>query len=336
MWIDNARVLAVFAVVVCHIAPGLAAASGQSVSRDWWIGNSYQSLIRWCVPVFVMISGMLLLDPGKAESVLVFYRKRASRILIPLLFWTGFFLLWISKGAILRGDPISLSDLAQRVITGRPFYHMWFLYMILGLYLLAPFLRIVIRQSSQSELAFLVGVLFAACMASFAFDGQRFSHDRLFVDRVPLYLPYFLAGCLIRTSRWQPNKLVVLAVFSASVIFTGAGSYLLAKAGRWDWASYLHGNLSVTVVPMSISMMFLLKELPLPLVKANVSKSLGSCTLGIYLVHPLCIDVLGLLGISATLYNPIVFVPILTIVVFSLSLAIVQGICLLPYVRRIV
>jgi surface polysaccharide O-acyltransferase-like enzyme len=336
VWIDNARVLAVFAVVVCHIAPGLAVASGQSLRSDGWIGNIYESLVRWCVPVFVMISGMLLLDPGKTEPVLVFYRKRASRILIPLLFWTAFFLVWISKGAILKGDHISLSDLAQRVVTGRPFYHMWFLYMVLGLYLFAPFLRMVIRQSSQGALVFLVAVLFAVCIVSFAFDGQRYSHDRFFMDRFPLYLPYFLAGYLIRTSRWQPDKLAVLAVFSASVIFTGAGSYLLAKAGWWDWASYLHGNLSVTVVPMSISMMFLLKELPLPLVKPSVSKRLGSSTLGIYLVHPLCIDVLGLLGVSATLYNPILFVPILTIVVFSVSLVIVQGICLLPYVRRIV
>src|SRR3712207_2098915 len=91
LWVDNLRIVAAFAVVVIHVSSGVMDEQATG-STNWWIGNLYNSMMRWCVPAFVMVSGLLLLDPSKNESIRLFYRKRTRRVLVPLLFWTMFFL----------------------------------------------------------------------------------------------------------------------------------------------------------------------------------------------------------------------------------------------------
>ena len=77
VWLDNARIVAIFAVVLLHAAAGIV--NGTVIGSEyWWFGNICDSSVRWCVPVLVMISGALLLDPNKDEDTLTLYKKRAS------------------------------------------------------------------------------------------------------------------------------------------------------------------------------------------------------------------------------------------------------------------
>ncbi|WP_415186318.1 acyltransferase family protein [Shimwellia blattae] len=84
------RILSIFAVIVLHQASAFSLY--ENTSLEWWVVDFYNSFARWCVPVFIMLSGYLLLH--KEEGFYVFYRKRLSRILIPLIFWSFFYLLW--------------------------------------------------------------------------------------------------------------------------------------------------------------------------------------------------------------------------------------------------
>ena len=81
IWLDNSRIIAIFSVVFLHTAASVVL--GNSIGTEyWWIANLYDSFVRWCVPVLVMISGALLLDPVKKEDLSTFYRKRFSKILV--------------------------------------------------------------------------------------------------------------------------------------------------------------------------------------------------------------------------------------------------------------
>ncbi|EMH1199379.1 acyltransferase family protein [Serratia marcescens] len=73
-WLNNARIIAILAVVLLHVSSRVITWS-ELGSNDWWYANLYDSLVRWCVPVFVMISGALLLAPEKAEPLGVFYKN---------------------------------------------------------------------------------------------------------------------------------------------------------------------------------------------------------------------------------------------------------------------
>src|SRR5256885_496912 len=87
-WMDALRVLACLAVIVLHVSASVVIDFPDVRSLHWTVGNIGNAFTHWCVPVFVMLSGALLLSPAKQLPVTVFYRKRASRILIPLAFWS--------------------------------------------------------------------------------------------------------------------------------------------------------------------------------------------------------------------------------------------------------
>ena len=66
-WISNARIVAIFSVVCLHIA-AYAVLNAELGTANWWSGNFYDAATRWCVPVFVMVSGALLLEPRPQEG----------------------------------------------------------------------------------------------------------------------------------------------------------------------------------------------------------------------------------------------------------------------------
>ena len=66
-WMDAARVVAIVAVVLIHVLAPTVEGRGVAVgSAPWWVADVLNSANRWCVPVFLMISGALALDPARA------------------------------------------------------------------------------------------------------------------------------------------------------------------------------------------------------------------------------------------------------------------------------
>jgi len=120
--IDFARVVACLMVIVVHVA----ATNFYTFSDKWWATNFWDSLTRGCVPLFLMISGALLLN--KDESLGVFIRKRFSKIIPPLLFWS---LAYLALNNYRHVEPLTI----MQIFLGPAMYHLWYLYAILGLYL---------------------------------------------------------------------------------------------------------------------------------------------------------------------------------------------------------
>ena len=94
-WVDVLRVFAIAAVVIVHVSADIITEWSAVPRSCWWIANFYDSLARGAVPLFVMVSGALLLP--KAESYRDFFVKRFQRIVIPFIVWTVFYLLWRSE-----------------------------------------------------------------------------------------------------------------------------------------------------------------------------------------------------------------------------------------------
>src|SRR5690606_17311617 len=95
--LDTARVLAALAVVVLHSAAMVLDIGTVQDSSNWLWASVYDAATRWCVPVFVMISGVLLLDPHKKRETLgQYYQRRARRIVPATVFWSLFYLAWAS------------------------------------------------------------------------------------------------------------------------------------------------------------------------------------------------------------------------------------------------
>ncbi|EET2553968.1 acyltransferase family protein, partial [Escherichia coli] len=105
-WAYNLRVFAIFMVVVIHVTAGYVTFADTNPSfygsTLWWSANILDSFSRWSVPVFVMLSGYFLING--TDSTISFYKKRMTRILIPVLAWTMIYITWTIFKSYIKGD----------------------------------------------------------------------------------------------------------------------------------------------------------------------------------------------------------------------------------------
>jgi len=106
--------------------------------------QTYDSIARSAVPLFVMLTGALLLQPNKVDEPLgVFFKKRWNRIGINVIFWGAIFFAW---DFLVRGQSLSVVSILQGVFAG-PYVHFWYVYILIGLYLITPLLRVVVAHA---------------------------------------------------------------------------------------------------------------------------------------------------------------------------------------------
>src|SRR5207253_1791806 len=146
--IDGLRVAACFMVVLLHIS----AANIHEFGPKWWGANLWDSISRACVPLFFMISGATLLR--KEEPLSQFMRKRAFRIMLPLLFWSAFYLWWLQYNGVDTGNWL------VAILRGPTMFHLWYFYTIIGLYMFVPVIRKFYRHSTTQEKVWFLCVWF--------------------------------------------------------------------------------------------------------------------------------------------------------------------------------
>ncbi len=327
--LDAARWIAALAVVLLHCAAVPVSGSEPYGSVGWVSANLYDSAVRWCVPVFVMISGALLLAPAsKREGLPRFYMKRTARILLPLAFWTLFYLGWSALLDHFDGKQAEPWAWLTRLYEGRPYYHLWYLYMIVGLYLFAPFVRdMYARLNDRRRLACVLGTLGIAVMDALYRHWAGTGYGFFLAWFVP-YLGYFIAGRMVfERSLRLPHPGWVLA---ASIAATAAGVYVLSSAQAMNF--YFYDYFSITVPFMSLAVFQLILAQPrLPRLTL-----LAPLTFGVYLIHPVFID----LAQRSNLYDgpmpPAWSLPAIAVLIFLLSAACIWVFQKLPGLRKVV
>ena len=332
-YLDNARIFTIVAVITLHVSGDFLLDSDIG-SSNWWLRNFFESATRWCVPVFVMISGALLLDPHKQESTKVFYQKRLQRIGIPLVFWSLLFLSWTALRQWLVGGSVDFSVLLKNLLSGEPYYHLWYLYMLVFLYLFSPLLIAIVKRSNREQLVFITFIMFVLAALNTLIDTIFATNTDLFVFWFLSFIPYYVAGYLIRTddNNYRLSSLlsVLIGSIAATVLACFIGAYFF-NLGVWQ---YFYKYLSVTMIPMSISIMYLFKKIDYVLISKVIDKKVVSLVFGIYLIHPFYIDSLFTLSRYYQFTVGIVGVLVAILLVFIMSLLSALIISNVPLLKR--
>jgi surface polysaccharide O-acyltransferase-like enzyme len=153
-------VTAIVAVIFIHVA-GLSFIKGDLTGFTRGVAALMTYATKWAVPVFVMVSGALLLAPPAERSPLAFYRTRLSRIGIPLVVWHVVY-------AVLRELTSSSFDWRAGVsllLRGELYTALYFFWLILGLYLVTPLLWPVVVANWSGRGLTVAGALLAAAPA---------------------------------------------------------------------------------------------------------------------------------------------------------------------------
>jgi surface polysaccharide O-acyltransferase-like enzyme len=292
-WLDLARVAAIGAVVMVHEGGAAVGARGpgEAATAAWWAAVVLDAGSRWCVPVFLMVSGALLLDPRRTDPPGVFYRRRLARIGLPLVVWTA---VYLAFGHLYLDRPLGVRDAARAVGSGSPFLQLYFLYVIAGLYLLTPFLRSAVSAMSPSRVAAFAGVLFGLgavdqALMTFVQIGEANAATRF----VP-YLGYFVAGRVLRDLPIRPQATRAAAVtLPLAAVLTVVGAGIAAAGGRgWGrYGEYAISYLAPNVIVMSLAAFWLLRVVGTRPGEhwrpGRWTSRLSDLTFGIFLVHAL-------------------------------------------------
>ena len=285
------RILACFGIVLLHtvnVAELLYA--GQISAFADTVSQAVLNCLRWAVPCFVMITGALLLDPEKEIPLKKNYGTYLVRVLLALLVFSFVYRIF---SLVMNGESFSASvfpEVLKNVATGGGWAHLWYLYVLVGLYLLLPLLRSFAKAAGRTEMLalLLVCFLFLSVLPVTRLAGAESAFS---IPVTSIYPFYLLAGYAIDKGLLRiPNRAALLAI-AVTVPLIVLAVFRNAD-GRFD---VLLSYSSVLVVPLSCAVFSLFAGKPAspaavtpdgqPKKSFRILQEVDRCCFGIYLVH---------------------------------------------------
>ena len=340
-WVDLIRVVAIFLVVVIHVSGQLTNIWGKIPVDQWIIADIYGGIARVAVPLFFMISGYLLLP--RSESLSVFYTKRMLKILIPFLVWSLIYLGWYCGNHPNTCTPSLAWDL---LLVQGTYYHLWFLYSLISIYLILPVLRLMIKPDTDNRILWYLIVLWLIFQPVLT-SAHKFWNFSIKLN-APLatgFVCYFVLGYLLAEITLSRTRIILsTAIWVIGTLITIFGTYLFTRnSGQFE--GFFYDFVSINVILISSAAFLLLRWVSerKPFTSPNAQamlRTIATRTFGIYLIHILIIEVLSswipFLHINSLMGNAIWSVPLVSTVVFTLSFLIVRILQKIPILKYIV
>lgn len=205
LFLDRLRVAATCAVVMLHTITGAMDITDMSrYPIEWKVFLAGLDLLCWCVPIFLMISGYLFLNPAREIGAKKMLTKYCRRIVLAL-FVFGVPYAVLEQVAAERCFRLGMAGKGVlMVLRGESWSHMWYLYRILFLYLLTPALRWFLTRVPGWTVYLVQGLLLAVCSA-LPFLCRVLGLG--WGDRLPeegIYLFYYICGYLFAARAGKP------------------------------------------------------------------------------------------------------------------------------------
>ena len=282
------RAIACMAIVLLHTADASVMLYGDAISnmqKSVSMGMVY--CMMWAVPTFVMVTGALLLNPEKEITYKKLYGKYILRIVLAL---AAFGLIFRCFDIVMNGEPWSVTSVLQglwNVMIGKSWAHLWYLYLLIGIYLLLPFYRKIAANSSTRELWYLLGI-YALFISILPLTGMVDVDLAFYIHTSTIYPFYLFLGWTISSGKLNISK-------QGGAILFLVGTLLLITVVR---ARYMNGieeaakllnYSSVFVILQSMGLFALFKQEDGDGNELSFTKrillDIDKCSFGIYLVQ---------------------------------------------------
>ena len=290
-YINVLRIIATYTVVTGHVAIWVSY-TAPPLGVSWWIVKWIHLVALWVIPVFVMISGTLLLNDPKNESATAFYKKRMHRIGVPVIFWTALFLV---IRVVVDKEEMTVLRAAELIFTADPYYHLWYVWMIPALYLVTPPLRVFVKHSTSAQRILLIAIIFLLMGIYSPINNLYLGNKRTIFTMFIPYVAWCLAGYeIVRADpRKTPFKYLLIAVAICAGYITLLAFPFIDRLGDSKTIfNFLYDGFSPPQVALGIGIFwaaYLIGQRARPLkgIPKTAVEWMASTTLGIYLMHPL-------------------------------------------------
>lgn len=335
IYFDYLRVFATFAVMILHISAQNWSTTDVN-GMEWQVFNFYDSIVRWGVPVFVMISGALFLN--RDIPLKTIYSKNILRMIISFLVWSALY-------SVYKGNGIT-GKLAL-IINGR--YHMWFVLMIVGLYMCIPIIKPIVETKERTIYFLALAFVFAFAvpeimMLIMDFGSETLikasnvindSIEKLDINMVLGFTSYFVLGYFIhKTDLTTVQRRIIYFLGIVGFAFTIIMDLIVAIKTQ-QCCDHYYGNFNVNILLEAIAVFTWFKYKGFKCEKLNAFiQKLSKYSFGAYLVHIFVIELLSRVGLNSLSFNPILSVICIGVVVFVISFTISGVLNHIPIVKK--
>ena len=326
--------MATFAVIFAHVSA--IDFLSFSLSTDWYVSLIGDSLVRWCVPVFVMISGALFLNPNRQVSYREVLTIRIPRLLIVYVFWSVMYVLY----DFYRTDfeAFSLWHIVRRSLISQ--IHLWFLPMLMGVYLLIPILRKIAQNKKLMCYTLIIWIIYiTGSFFQFVEPLKIAKHFYpLFKTNIIIgFAGYFLLGYYLFQHTFSKKQKTWIYLFGiVGALVTIFGTYYVSVSKGEPNERYF-SNLSIQVMAMAVALFVLIKELEPRFGKAVLKFNgfVRKDLFGIYLTHAFWPPVVNTPAFRHCC-NEVITLPLIALIIFTLSLFLTKLIRMIPILRKVV
>ena len=317
-WVDLLRIIACFLVILSHSCDPFVA-QFDAKYNEFLAGTSIGSIVRCCVPLFVMISGVLLL-PVKMD-MRSFYSRRAKRILIPAIFWALVlpvaYYLYLTYGVaqtvnlnIVMEDHTLAATLQKLYLFVFNFNYdiipLWYIYMLIGLYLFMPIISPWLAQASKKEIRTFLYIWVASTLLPYmqmvapmlGYQGNYGNMGILGICDWNAYgtfyyfsgflgyivLAYYLVRFPLQWS-WKKTLSIAIPLFILGYAITTFGYIYTQKMFPGSYANleiiWLFSGINVMMMTFSV---FIVMQ-KIKITSSPILRTISGLTFGIYLCH---------------------------------------------------
>lgn len=321
-YFDYLRIFAMSAVIFMHTAANPLRTGG---GLSWRGLNAATSLCFSAVPLFLMMSGYLTLsqDTGGGDYIAGLYKRRLPRLVLPLCFWSVVAILWQS---FLSGQwgLSAITGKLYSLLQGPVMTHFWYLYTLIPLFVISPFLSGISRLGGGGRKLLLCLIAFCTAYTAgneilalwgrgpVAFDFPA----KLLEWGAGGHLLSFLLGYLLGSSEKRAPNVLLIAAVSALLALISVGTRVLTEA---------NGQYTQTLQSQSSGLEILLAAGIFLLFKNNLNRKCRACpgllssltglSLGIYLMHNILLSMFSSAGIVAKNFGDTLLIAILNLTV---------------------
>ncbi len=326
VYFDYLRVISVFSVIVLHVA----AQNWPNVDTntfEWNVFNVYDGASRWGVPIFVMISGALFL--GREYTLATLYRKHILKMAIAFVFWSTAYAVW---GNWIEESGKTGKEILVSIILGR--YHLWFLPMIIGIYMIVPLLNDIVKDNKHAFYFLALSFLFSffipqsILIINLKSVGLSLTLAKALsnanIHFMVGFSGYYILGYLLHSIELKKKQLITLYLLGICGLLFTVGLTAVISICSEEPKGLFYGDFTVNVLAIAVAV-FLFAKNHLNYTNLSVKRqrfllSLSKCSFGIYLVHVIVIDGLKEFFHLTTLsFHAALTVPVISIIVFVIS-----------------
>ena len=333
--LDILRFIAMMAVIWVHVG-GMGTNKLPTTAPDcqWLI--FLKSIMTWQIPIYVMISGRFFLDPDR-QMPFSKIMKSVGRLVLAFVIWNIVYQIFYILTDSYAG--LNWKGVLSQGLIGP--YHFWYLYMIIGMYLITPLLRKIAEDKKLSEYFIILFFIFSFLTkygSEFPFVGGTVDAmlDNMNMEFVLGYTGYYILGYYLRkfpiSGKWE--RLLYICSIAMLVFGASANTFCSIQEGVYTERFTGYTNPNTIIIAVAVYTLFInrIGKIAFSNQTIGLITKLSECSFGVYLVHALILEVFALTGLKPTFLHPVLAMPLITILTFAVGVTIVVMIRKIPKV----